>query len=69
MKLNEENLEGAAGGYILDPGRLYPYKVIDDTTGATLGSKLRHDEAGELAKTLGVSIRANGDGSVLYESC
>lgn len=62
MKKNLENeeielaaLENVSGGLVVDTGPLGYARVVDDTTGAELGSKCYLKDAKKLAQKLNVS--------------
>jgi len=44
-ELNPEELGGVAGGLIVDPGNLYDYRIVDDTTGEVLDRRWRTKDA------------------------
>ena len=57
-KLNEEELEQAAGGYILDNDNLEcEWQVIDDKTGDVIRRGMRRWEAEDYANTHGISAK------------
>lgn len=55
IELGPEDLEAAAGGYIISGGYFGMDKVYDDATGERLGSAYAVNQAKALAQSLGVS--------------
>ena len=54
-ELNLEELGEVAGGLIVKPGGIYPYRIVDDTTGEVLGQWWSKKNAEEYADNHGLS--------------
>ena len=55
-ELNPEELGGVAGGLIVDPGDIFDYRIVDDTTGEVLDKWYGTDNAVRSAANHGVSM-------------
>ena len=54
-ELNLEELGEVAGGLIVDPGNIFDYRIVDDTTGEVLDKWYGTDNAVRSADDHGVS--------------
>ena len=54
-ELNLEELGEVAGGLIVKPGGIYPYRIVDDTTGEVLDQWWSKKNAEEYAANHGLS--------------